>query len=98
MKSKLTKKQKEDKSIVDLVNQMFIIAGHNVSYEDVLGVEDWFMKYTMTVEQGEEFKEWGKNYLIKNLKMQNSKAEKEMMWFSVQWGLAYSNLKDYEKK
>jgi hypothetical protein len=30
--------------------------------------------------------------------MQNSKAEKEMMWFSVQWGLAYSNLKDYEKK
>jgi hypothetical protein len=96
-KKRLTRDQKKDKAIIDLINQMFIIAGHNVAYEDIVGVDNWFREYTMTVEQGEEFKKWGKKYLMKNLQMRAAMAEKEMMWFNLQWGLTYSNWEDYHK-
>jgi hypothetical protein len=65
---------------------MFIIAGHDVTYDDILGVDNWFQKYTMTVEQGDEFKKWGKKYLMKNLNRYAKQAEDEMVWFSLQWG------------
>jgi hypothetical protein len=96
-KKRLTRDQKKDKAIIDLINQMFIIAGHNVTYDDIVGVDNWFREYTMTVEQGEEFKKWGKKYLMKNLQMRAASAEKEMMWFNLQWGLTYSNWEDYHK-
>jgi hypothetical protein len=92
---RLNRQQKKDKALKDLINQMFIIAGYNVTYDDILGVEKWFQKYTMTVEQSEEFKKWGKKYLMKNLQMRAVMAEKEMMWFNLQWGLAYSNFEEY---
>lgn len=94
---RLTREQKQEKAIVDLINQMFVIAGHDVTYDDILGVEDWFRNYSMTIEQAEEFKEWGKKYLMKNLKMSAKGAEREMMWFMLQWGLTYSNWEDYNK-
>ena len=90
---RLTREQKKEKAVVDLINKMFDIAGHDVTYDDIVDVDKWFQKYTMTVEQGEELKEWGKKYLMKNLKMRAAQAEKEMMWFNVQWGLTYSNWK-----
>jgi hypothetical protein len=96
-RKRLTRDQKKDKAIIDLINQMFIIAGHNVTYNDIVGVDNWFREYTMTVEQGEEFKKWGKKYLMKNLQMRAYTAEKEMMWFNLQWGLTYSNWEDYHK-
>jgi len=94
---RLTREQKKEKAVIDLINQMLTMAGHDVTYEDILGVEKWFQKYTMTVEQGEEFKKWGKKYLMKNLQMRADAAEKEMMWFNVMWGLTYSNWEDYHK-
>jgi len=94
---RLTREQKQEKAIVDLINQMFVIAGHNVTYDDIVGVEDWFRNYSMTIEQGEEFKEWGKKYLMKNLNTYAKAAEREMMWFMLQWGLTYSNWEDYNK-
>jgi hypothetical protein len=51
----------------------------------------------MTVEQGEEFKKWGKKYLMKELRESAKSAEREMMWFNLQWGLTYSNWEDYHK-
>jgi hypothetical protein len=51
----------------------------------------------MTVEQGDEFKNWGKKYLMKNLNSYAKQAEREMQWFSLQWGLTYSNWEDYHK-
>jgi hypothetical protein len=95
MKKRLSIEEKREKAVVDLINQMFIIAGHDVTYDDILGVEDWFRKYTMTVEQGEEFKKWGKKYLMKNLKLYAKLAEREMQWFMLQYGLVYSNWDEY---
>ena len=91
-RKRLTREQKREKAVVDLINQMFIIAGHDVTYDDVLGVENWFQKYTMTVEQGQEFKKWGKKYLMKNLNSYAKQAEREMQWFNLQWGLKYEEL------
>ena len=96
-RKRLSRDQKKEKAVVDLINQMFIIAGHDVTYDDVLGVENWFQKYTMTVEQGEEFKKWGKKYLMKELRTYAKLAEDEMVWFSLQWGLSYSNWEEYHK-
>jgi hypothetical protein len=88
---RLTREQKKEKAVVDLINQMFVIAGHNVTYEDIIGVDKWFQNYTMTFEQGEQLKEWGKQYLMRELKMRAVYAEKEMQWFNVMWGLRYSD-------
>ena len=94
---RLTREQKKEKAVVDLINQMFVIAGHNVPYEDIIGVDKWFQKYTMTFEQGEQLKEWGKQYLMRELKMRAVYAEKEMQWFNVMWGLKYSDFDEHIK-
>jgi len=88
-----TREEKKEKAIVDIINKMFEIAGHEVTYDDIVGVDKWYQKYTMTFEQGEQLKEWGKQYLMRELKLRAAYAEKEMQWFNVQWGLTYSNLK-----
>lgn len=92
-----TREQKREKAVVDLINQMFVIAGHDVTYDDIVGVDKWYQKYTMTFEQGEQLKEWGKKYLMRELKMRAAYAEKEMQWFNVQWGLTYSDFNTNEK-
>ena len=95
---KLNIEQKREQAVIDLINQMFIIAGHQVTYDDVVGKDKWFQEYTMTVEQAEEFKKWGKKYLIKNLRMYAKAAEREMMWFTLQYGLKYSNWEEYNNE
>lgn len=96
-KKRLSREEKKQKAVKDLINKMFEIAGYEVTYDDILGVENWFQKYTMTVEQGEEFKKWGKKYLMKELRLYAKQAENEMLWFNLQWGLTYSNWDDYHK-
>ena len=96
-KKRLTRDQKREKAVVDLINQMFIIAGYDVTYNDILGKDKWFLEYSMTVEQSEEWKKWGIAYLRKNLKMNKKLAEREMMWTNLQWGLKYSNWEEYNK-
>ena len=86
-----------EKAVVDLINQMFVIAGHDVTYDDIVGVDKWWQKYTMTVAQGEQLEEWGKKYLMRELKLRAAYAEKEMMWFSVTWGLKYSDFDEHIK-
>ena len=92
---RLTREQKKEKAIVDIINQMFVIAGHDVTYDDIVGVDKWFQNYTMTVQQAEEFTKWGEKYLMKELKMRAAYAEKEMQWFNVQWGLKYSDIEEH---
>ena len=97
-KKRLSREEKKEKAVVDLINQMFIIAGYDVTYDDILGRDKWFQEYSMTVQQAEEFTKWGKKYLMKNLRMRAFQAEREMMWFNVQWGLTYSNWEEYNAK
>jgi len=97
-KKRMSREEKREKAVVDLINQMFIIAGHEVTYDDIKDKDKWFQEYSMTVQQAEEFSKWGKKYLMKNLKMRAVQAEREMQWFNLQWGLTYSNWEEYNVK
>ena len=83
-RKRLTKEQKREQAVIDLLNQMFIIAGHNVTYEDIKGRKDnWWTEWTMTMAQADEWKAWGVDYLRKNLKLNKALAEKEMQWVNL---------------
>lgn len=89
---RLTKEQKREKALVDLINEMFRIAGHEVTFDDIKDRKDnWFQQYTMTIAQNEEWQAWGKKYLQKELRTPAKLAEREMMWFSLQYGLSFSD-------
>jgi len=93
---RLTREQKKEKAVEDLINQMFIIAGHDVTFEDVKTRQDnWFQQWTMTMAQNEEWQAWGKKYLQTNLRTRAKLAEKEMMWFSLQYGLSFSDMPSF---
>jgi hypothetical protein len=92
MAKRLTREQKREQAVIDLINQMFIIAGHDITYDDIKDRKDnWFQQWTMTVEQAEEWKAWGIKYLREKLKISKGLAETEMLWFNLQYGLKYSN-------
>ena len=97
VKKRMTREQKREKAVVDLINQMFIIAGHDVTYDDIAGrKDDWYAQWTMTVAQAEEWKKWGENYLRKNLKLNKYMAEREMAMVNLMWGLKYSDWENYK--
>jgi len=92
MAKRLSRQEKIDRSIIDLINEMFRIAGHEVTYEDVKGRQDnWFTEWTMTMAQNDEWQAWGKKYLAKNLKLNSKYSEREMAMVSLMWGLKFSD-------
>jgi len=93
MKKRLSYEQKREKMVVDLINKMFEIAGHPVKYDDIKDrKDDWYTQWTMSVEQNEEWKDWGEKYLIKELKMTKKYAQRQMGMISLMWGLNFNNL------
>jgi Lon protease-like protein len=92
MAKRLSREEKIDKFVIDAINEMFRIAGHEVTYDDIKDRKDnWFHDWTMTMDQNAEWQRWGKKYLQKNLNMYAKRAEKEMQWASLMWGLKYSD-------
>ena len=90
MAARLNREQKKAKAVEDLINQMFLIAGHSVTYNDIKDRQDaWYTDWTMTYEQNEEWKAWGKKYLMKHLRLSAKSAETEMGWVSLMWGLKF---------
>jgi hypothetical protein len=80
--------EKRKQAIIDLINLMFSISKHNVSYDDIVGRKDaWYNEYTMTLEQNHEWIEQGVKYLSKKLKITHVQARKEMLWVNLMWGL-----------
>jgi hypothetical protein len=90
MKKRLSREEKWNQAVIDLINQMFIMAGHKVTYDDIKDRQDaWYMDWTMTEQQYDDWKEWGRKYLMKNLKQRSKQAERDMMWVGLQWGLKF---------
>lgn len=84
------RKETQQEAFVTLVNKQ--LEPFNKTYEDVRGVEDWYMQYIVTPEQEADFMKWGTEYLHKKLKISKTHAEKEMSWFILQWGLKSSKI------
>lgn len=71
-----------------LINKMFEIAGHQVTFEDIKDRKDnWYQQWTMTEAQNQEWIEWGIEYIRKQLKINKKLAEREMGWINLGWGL-----------
>jgi hypothetical protein len=90
---RLSIQEKRTQAVIMILNKMFEIAGHNVTYDDIKDRKyDWYTEWTMTVQQSKEWQDWGVDYLRKNLKMNKVLAENEMRWVNLQWGLKYNDL------
>jgi hypothetical protein len=80
--------KQSDDLIKTLIDQMFIIAGHKLRYDDVVGRKDnWFQQYTMTEAQRDEWKEWGISYIRKKKRWSKKLAEREMAFLDLYCGL-----------
>lgn len=99
MAKRLSREEKIDKFVVDAINEMFRIAGHEVTYDDIKDrKDDWFHQWTMTEDQYHAWQLWGKKYLMKNLSMYAKRAETEMQWVGLMWGLKFEPPLNYGKK
>ena len=95
MAKRLTREEKMNIFVVDVINKMFEIAGHDVTYEDIKDrKDDWYTDWTLTTEQNDEWKEWGVNEIRKRFRYNKKWAEKEMGWITLMWGLKFN---DWEK-
>ena len=95
MTKRLTTKQKQEQFVVDVINKMFEIAGHQVTYDDVKDrKDDWYAQWTMTMEQNEQWKKWGMDYMKRVFRWNKTLCEKEMGMVSLMWGLKFS---DFDK-
>jgi len=78
-----------------IIDKMFEIAGHNVTYDDVKDRKDeWYTAWTMTVAQDEEWKKWMQEYFKKECKIPKGFVVREAAMCSLMWGL---KLSDYDK-
>jgi len=92
MAKRLTLQEKKDIFIVDVINKMFEIAGHTVTFDDIKDrKDDWYAQWTMTVEQNDTWKEWGIREMKKRFRYNKHWAEREMGMISLMWGLKFSN-------
>lgn len=91
-KKRLSRQEKSKMFLVDVINKMFEIAGHDVTYDDIKDRKDnWFQEWTMTYEQGDQWKQFGISELKKRLKLNQHLAEREMAMINLMYGLKYSN-------
>lgn len=87
MKEKNKKKTNQD-MVREIINVMFVIAGHDVGYDDIKDRKDaWYMEWTMTVDQQEKFIEWLTGYVRKQKRYPKSIAVREAHMINLMWGL-----------
>ena len=89
------KKNKDEIIVETIINKMFEIAGHQVTFEDIKGrTDNWYQQWTMTEEQNNEWKEWGTKYLKKQKHLIKYYASRQMAMFDLNYGLKINNYDD----
>ena len=92
MTKRLSREEKKQLFVVDTINKMFEIAGHDVTFDDIKDrKDDWYTQWTMTMDQNEQWKEWGVNEIKKRFRYNKKWAEKEMGMINLMWGLKFSD-------
>jgi hypothetical protein len=82
------KKNKDEIIVETMINKMFEIAGHSVTYNDIKDRKDnWYAQWTMTDAQNKEWVEWGTKYLKKQKNYYKVFAERQMAMFNMNYGL-----------
>jgi hypothetical protein len=89
---RLTLEEKKNIFVIDIINKMFEIAGHDVTYDDIKDrKDDWYTQWTMTMTQNDEWKEWGIVEIRKRFRYNKKLAEREMAMIILQWGLKFND-------
>jgi hypothetical protein len=92
MTKRLSNEEKKQLFVVDTINKMFEIAGHDVTFDDIKDrKDDWYTQWTMTMDQNDEWKEWGVTEIRKRFRYNKKWAEKEMGMITLMWGLKFSD-------
>ena len=85
-------KSRKEEFLIDLINKMFEIAGHDVKYEDIVDRRDgWYSKCTMTSEQNDEGVKYGEALIKKVFGYPKKICHREMMWLNMMYGLKIKN-------
>jgi hypothetical protein len=96
-KKRLSREEKMNLFVQDVINKMFEIAGHDVTYEDIKDrKDDWYTQWTMTMEQSDDWRNWGVCELRKRFRYNKKWAEREMGMITLMWGLKFSDF-SYDK-
>jgi hypothetical protein len=83
-----TKRLTDDDIIKELIDAMFLIAGHDVTFEDVKGRKDkWYEQWTMTAEQEQKWMEHMIKYFRKHRGLTARYAQTAASMFNLMWGL-----------
>jgi hypothetical protein len=83
-----SKRLTDDEIIKELIDTMFLIAGHNVTFEDIKGRKDqWYNQWTMTPEQEQKWMEWMVAYFRKHRKLTVRYAQQSASMYNLMWGL-----------
>jgi hypothetical protein len=95
MAKRLSYEEKKEKLFVDIINKMFEIAGHKVTFEDIKNRKDaWYNDWTMTEDQYNEWRKWGSKELKKKLKLTDVYADRQMSMIGLNWGLKFEKEKN----
>ncbi len=79
---------KIDEAYKEIIMEMMSIAGHDISYEDLLKEKDgWWARYTMTQEQRDKWVDFSVNLLRTKLRWSKRKSVDQMKWVDLMWGL-----------
>ena len=83
-----SKRLTDEEILKELIDVMFIIAGHNVTYEDIKGRQDqWYYEWTMTPEQEQKWMEYMVSYFRKHRRLTVKGAQQAASMFNLMWGL-----------
>lgn len=82
------KQSRKQKALIDIINKMFELAGHQVTFDNIQHrTDNWFLDWEITREQEQEWIDWSVEHLRKELKIPKYKAKKEMLFISMNFGL-----------
>lgn len=85
---KVKRLMKDEKIKETIINKMFEIAGHTVTYNDVKYRDDeWYLEWGMDDNQRNEWIEWASEYLQKERKISKSRARISILYFNLRSGL-----------
>jgi hypothetical protein len=83
---------KIDQAYKEILENMMSIAGYDITFDDLLKEEDgWWDRYTMTQEQKDKWKEESIQLLRTKLRWPKWRAEDQMTWIELMWGLKISH-------
>jgi hypothetical protein len=90
MSRRLSLEERREKMLIDVLNKMFEIAGHNVTFDDIKDRKDaWYNEWTMTESQYDEWQKWGVKEYKKKFKLTEDYAKRQMGMIGLNWGLKF---------